>query len=265
MVYKAHSYDEYKLAMELFKKGLGTTDVLRMLGWPKTRKTTLYFWKYNKHKPAIARWIPEPSSELAYIIGVLIGDGSLYVNRRHYGIRLKVKDLEFAETFSRAMAKTLNKKYVKPKLNKSNMWVVTYSSKAFYTWYVEQTLETLKLFIEYSRKTVASFLKGLYDSEGNYNIYKSHKRKYKRIRLFNNNLKLLKYVQYLLRKYFDIVARGPYINARAGTERKMRNGNIIRTNYDNYLIAIHKKQHVEKFLDKIGFNISRKLELLQRI
>jgi len=44
----SHSYDEYKKAMDLLKKGYGLIETCRILGWPETRKkptTLLEVWK----------------------------------------------------------------------------------------------------------------------------------------------------------------------------------------------------------------------------
>ena len=71
-------------------------------------------------------------------------------------------------------------------------------------------------------------------------------------------MELLKYVQYLLKKYFGIVARGPYLNTKAGTKSKMKNGNVAKTTHNNYQMRIYRRQHTERFLDDIGFSILEK-------
>ena len=252
MKYRSYSYDEYLRAMEMIKK-LGVIETSKRLGihW-----RTLYDWKNGEHIPPAAKWIPEPSSELAYIIGVLLGDGSVSIDEYyHYRIQLGVKDLEFTEAFSRAMAKTLNKKYSIPKWSKSsNKWIVTYHSKAFYVWFKQQTMKALRQYIEYNKETATSFLKGLYDSEGNHNI---SKKGYIRIRLSNNNIELLRYAQYLLKRYLNIIATGPYLNAEAGEENKIENRKIKRKS-NNYQISINRKQYTRKFLSEIGFSIEEK-------
>jgi len=158
--------------------------------------------------------------------------------------------------FNRALANVLNKSIKKPIWRKPhNRWEICYDSKAFYTWYKQQELDTLKSFIEYNKDTVASFLRGLYDSDGNHYKYKG---KYSRIWLYNNNIDLLYYVQYLLRKYFNIVATGPYLHIRAGEVSVQKHGKRIRANYDNYRVAIYRKQYVKAFLSEIGFSIRDK-------
>jgi len=235
--------------MELLNQGLGPTEILRKTG---IKKRTIEGWIYEGKIPPLARWHPEPSNELAYVLGVLYGDG--YIVKEHnynYNIELLVKDYEFAIEFSRGMSRLLNKRYMKPKWSKAaGKWKVTYSSKAFYTWYKKQSLETLKQYIEYSRETVANFLRGLYDSEG-YNY------RCKRIHLSNNDEDLLRYVQYLFRKYFGIKATGPYLVTKAGTFME-RDGKRYRRNGNIYQIVISRKDSIKIFLSEVGFSIKKK-------
>lgn len=245
--------------MKMSKEGHGPTEIARRLN---VSLGTVEGWIYQGKVPPLAKWYPEPSNELAYVLGVLNGDGSVHVDKGDYRIQLKVKDYEFTETFSKTMSKLLNKKIAKPIWGKTdNRWTVMYQSKAFYMWYKKQNLESLKLYIEYSRETVANFLRGLYDSDGGH--YKS-KGRYSMIYLSNNNLKLLKYTQYLLREYFGITATGPYINVEAGTKRKIK-GKMAKANHDGYQIDINRKKHTKKFLSEIGFSITeRQLGLPRR-
>jgi len=97
---------------------------------------------------------------------------------------------------------------------------------------------------------VKYYLRGLYDSEGN--NYKN-----KLIQLSNTEEKLLEYVQYLLKKYFNIVATGPYLNKKAGTKTIIK-GVEYHYNQNLYSIQINRKLHVQKFLEEIGFTIMRK-------
>ena len=251
---RSYTYDDYIRAMEMLKKGFKLRAISRELNIPEG---TIKGWKYDKKMPPLARWHPEPSKELAYILGVLHGDGNLVVNGYNYIIQLGVKDYEFAEFFSKEMSRLLNKKAIKPNWDESNnRWQVKYYSKAFYIWFKRQNLETLKPFIEHNKLTIANFLRGLYDSEGSHYVCK--KRKCSRIDLSNDDLKLLKYVQYLLKKHFNITTRGPYLVVRAGTESKMKNGKIAKRNHDNYQIVIYRRQHTKRFVNEIGFTITEK-------
>ena len=230
----------------MFKMGVGITTISRKLGIPKS---TLHYWRHGIHKPATTRWTPKPTKELAYVIGVLLGDGDT-VEHGRYDIELRVVDYEFAEEFSRNIAKLLNKKFKKPKWKKSEkLWRVYYRSKAFCTWFKNQNLETLKPYIEYDIETVKAFLKAIYNSEGS-NIG------CKTISLSNTDIKLLKYVQELLRKYFSIITR-LYPVTKKGSIGKKKDKVFIRRK-DVYVTVIHKKWCVRKFLREIGFSITTK-------
>jgi len=163
--------------------------------------------------PPFAKWKAMQSKELAYVIRVLNGDGTVCRSESQYRyvIELVVIDKEFGEVFSRSMSRMLGVKYHKPRWDKKEKrWRVDYHSKASYTWYKkceEQGLEGFKEYIEYNRETVRYYLKGLFDSEGNNNGNKQ-------IFLCNSDIKLLRYVQYLLNKYFNIISTGPIYKGR---------------------------------------------------
>ncbi len=91
--------------MELLKH-MGTRKASKLLGIPRS---TLINWKHGQ-KPWQAKWTPKPTKELAYIIGVLMGDGTAVKHGSHYELRLVVRDREFAEEFNKMVAKLLNRK-----------------------------------------------------------------------------------------------------------------------------------------------------------
>jgi len=251
---REYSYDDWKKAMDLHNKyKLGYIRISRILG---INENTVNKWLYKGVVPPAAKWVAKPSKELAYILGISHGDGNITKNEANheYIIQVGVIDKEFAEMFSKVMAKLLDTSYHKPRWNeKEKKWRVRYKSKAFYLWYKkceEKGLEGFKKFIEYNKQTVKYYLKGLYDSDG-YN-YRNRK-----IHLGNTNIELLEYVQYLLKKYFNIKSTGPYLNKKAGT-KTIINGVKTTTKHNCYYISITRKLHVEKFLEEIGFSIVRR-------
>jgi len=259
---REYTYDDWKKAMDLHNKyKLGYRRISRILG---IKENTVKNWLYKGVVPLLARWIAETSKELAYIIGIIHGDGSVSKSKNkswyRYIIELATIDKEFAEVFSKVMAKLLSVNYHKPYWSeKERKWRVTYRSKAFYLWYKrteEQGLEGFKEYIECSKETVKYYLRGLYDSEG-YN-YKN-----KRICLYNTKKQLLKYIQYLLNRYYNVIAGGPCLVHKAGSKIVI-NGIETRYKHDYYYIFIGKKQHVRRFLEEIGFTIVRKQLGLRR-
>jgi intein-encoded DNA endonuclease-like protein len=247
---RRYSYEEYLKAMQMYKDGVGPTEISRALGIPLG---TVEDWIYRGKRPPAARWHPEPSKELAYVLGVLHGDAYLVKPRKNiYEVEARVKDIEFAVEFSKVTSKLLGRKYREPEWDDShNRWRVYYRSKAFHTWYREQNLKSLRQYIEHNEGTVAYFLRGLYDSEG-------CKYRCKQVSLSNNSEKLLYYVQYLLEKYFDIIATGPYLVVEAGSIHTIKNGEKIKANHNIYSIAISRKQDVQRFLSEVGFSIKEK-------
>ena len=157
------------------------------------------------------------------------------------------------------MSKVLGKKENKVVFDPMRkMWYVKYGSKAFYTWYIKQNLETLKYYIEHSRDCVKYFLRGLYDSEGSHIVTLNKSYTDQKINLYSSNIRLLKYVKSLLFKYFKIEASGPHINRRAGSKSVKYDGSIIVSRKDRYVLKISKRRHVKLFLKEIGFGIKRK-------
>jgi len=253
---REYSYDDWKKAMELHNKyKLGPTKISRILG---IDESTINNWLYYGVVPLTAKWVAKPNNELAYVIGTAQGDACVSKSKDNswykYVIILYAIDKEFAITFSRAMSRLLNKKYIEPRWDeKRKKWRVEYYSKAFYEWYKkceEQGLQGFKPYIEYNKETVKHYLRGLYDSEG-------FNKRNKQIRLYNIKKQLLEYIQCLLEKYFDIKATGPYLMYKAGTQTVI-NGIKTRYNHDYYEIDISRKEHVRRFLKEIGFSIIRK-------
>lgn len=108
-----------------------------------------------------------PSPSLAYILGVMLGDGCVY--KKSYRVRLLVKSFEFAQKF----AENLSKVGMKPHLtmvrrkNKhgtySQYWYVYVSRKAFCVWYSSLDLKSIR---EWIRGYEQYFVCGFYESEG---------------------------------------------------------------------------------------------------
>ena len=182
-------------------------------------------------------FLPAPSKELSYVIGVMLGDAYIGKHdKRSYEIDLRVKDYDFCKAFSLAMAKILNKKVREPRRIKDGRWRVRYYSIAFYHWWRRQNLETLKQYIEYNKETVRYFLRGIFDAEGS--------RSSSTIDLYNTDLSLLNYVQYLLLKYFGIQSR-LYFKVSGF-------GKLV------HILQIRRRRHRYLFLKEIGFTIRRK-------
>ena len=124
----------------------------------------------------------EPSEELAYVIGVILGDGYLekYYDKKSsgycYTVRLEVIDEDFAR---RRRGKTL--------------YCVKARSAMLYKWLKSLNLEKIGAMLQ-SERMKAAFLRGFFDSEGS--ISSSGGRRF--IDFYNKNKELMVFIEHLL-------------------------------------------------------------------
>jgi hypothetical protein len=149
-----------------------------------------------------------PSPTVSYILGVLAGDGYIYVgkrNEREHSVKamvgLNVKDLPFAMTFAEKLREIgLHPNvatYIQTGLGKGNtMYKVVAYSLQFTTWYKTLSLGDILYKYILTDTDRMAFIRGFYESEGCYSIYKG----YHTIRMANTNPQLLGEVRQMLIK-----------------------------------------------------------------
>jgi intein-encoded DNA endonuclease-like protein len=207
----------------------------------------------------------EPSEKLAYIIGAVLGDGYPKIKKRlrkgyrHTIIRFEAVDREFVEEVARCIAVVLNRPPPTLKIRKgTRKYFIEVESKTLWELLRRPIdLEKLRKYIEHCEKCLAAFLRGFADAEGSVD-----KNGY--ISIYNTELRLLMYVQELLRR-FGIESTGPRVCIPAGSLIKIDpiTGKIYTTKKDCYCIHIRSYCNVD-FYNYIGFTIVRKQERLQR-
>src|SRR5437879_9530728 len=132
-------------------------------------KGSISGWVRGIHNPSGGKnkFRAVPSPELAYVIGVIAGDGNLNVHGYNYEMLLSVTDYDFAEEFSRWLAKILGK----PNLYRvrwsetRERWIVQGSS-IFLHRFLSGGWQGLKRYVEHCYRCRASFLRALFDGEG---------------------------------------------------------------------------------------------------
>lgn len=189
-----------------------------------------------------------PTTNLAYLAGVLMGDGSCgkysqgqkSSSRFTYTVSLEVIERAFADSFSRALGKIGLKPFTfqaKKTGNRKNTWVVEGRSKMLYQWWKKQSLNSIEnLFFE-KDNFFKEFLRGFYESEGTINKWE--------LGLSNTNKELLTKIQRKLHQLsFKSSLRGSY--ERRGDRKP---------SYQLYILG--GKQERSRFLEMIKPSIKR--------
>jgi DNA endonuclease len=125
----------YHLVLDLRKEGLSYNQIIKMIHTEQgitLRKSHISGWINGKHKPFgyVRAFVPNPCAELAYVVGVSLGDGSTSTNRSYsHKIKLRVIDREFAAEFGRCLGVLLgrNAPLVKWR-DKTHSWYTEVSS-----------------------------------------------------------------------------------------------------------------------------------------
>ncbi|MEM1575803.1 MAG: LAGLIDADG family homing endonuclease [Nitrososphaerota archaeon] len=227
---------------------------------------TISTWINRKKHPLgrVNKFDDKPSPELAYVIGAIFGDGSLYFDKHyfHFLILLAVNDKEFANEFGKNLAKVLGKKGpYKPFWDEHRkQWVVEVTSILLYK-FLNKPLRELKPYIEYSNKTASAFLRALFDGEGCMFTKRYPKKYIRTLRLYSTDKELLNYAKFLLEKYFNINTTGPHLERKSGEVKHFPNGRITKTTKDFYYLYI-RTNSLLNFYKFINFSIKRKQQRL---
>jgi len=183
------------------------------------------------------------SEALAYILGVLYGDGSVVKNEKRfaYFIQLTVEKKEFADSFYKALKKiNLN-----PWISKNGKYYrVSAQSCIFYDWFKNLTFDNIEKILNNSKK-IKEFIRGFYESEGciyqnDFYYFKGEKIKRKTpmkiLSIFNTDAQVIMFVKKLLKKLnFHPKIYGPYKTSHKPI----------------YHLKILKQEEIERFFSMI--------------
>jgi hypothetical protein len=237
--------------------------------WVKTTRKPRFLYATRRQQRQLNSRARKLSQELAYIYGVLIGDGYLDMAEYSSRISLQVVDKEFATKFYHVLKKwsgfkptwresirihNHKTKYGSLIKDKSFYYTVRLGSKQAVKFLASKVKCKTKQWAvpkdikeSNNKRIISSFLKGLYDSEG-----------FPVLNVKNNNKRIeiemwgiqLRQVQTLLKK---LNIESTFIRGKKGDGR------------GTYVIRIIKKESIKSFAEKIGFTIERKKRKLQEI
>src|SRR5436309_6218419 len=219
-------------------------------------KGSISEWVRGNHNPSGGKnkFQAVASPELAYVIGVIAGDGNLSVHGYNYEMLLSVTDRDFAKEFSRCLAKILGKSnlYKVRWSENRKRWIVQGSSVLLHS-FLNGGWQQLKNHIEHSSQCRFAFLRALFDGEGSITG--------RNLTIINTDLSLLFYVKKLLTKS-RILTNKPYVMNRAGSILKdPHTGRIYKRRKDCYVMRV-SSMGLLRFAREIGFSIERKRRLL---
>jgi len=242
----------YKKVIELHNQGFGSRRIAKLLNLTDCERKAIERWIYpHKGRVCKPRTLPDltPSPQLSYVIGVRLGDGTVYHNKkyRNYEVKLKAKDREFVEHFQYCLSKVSRRKVSLYK-TKDGFWEAKASSKPLYLFLKTKRVTNYRSIIE---RFPSEFIRGFADSEGNVS-YSNDKYAYVRITMSNTNFRVLEFVQKLLLKNFKIFSS---LTIKGVTKGK-------KTAYD---LVISRQLDVATFARFIGFTIKRKMRKLSNV
>ena len=206
----------------------------------------------------------KPSKELAYVFGVMFGDGNIFFHesKKDYIIGLGAIDRDFVEYFSRCISKVLNKEtnYVvvryKQKAMDSFMYSARARSKELY-YFIKELKEDFEKVKPFANAYPKEFIQGVADSEGCPSITTRSTFSIGVCVASSMNVTLLAFVSLLLMKKFRIRSR-VYHSKKKGETDSCINGRWITRQNDLFVLSITNFCSTKLFSKKVNFNIGRK-------
>jgi DNA endonuclease len=222
----------------------------------KLSKYHVSYWLRGSHFPdgSVRKFVPAPTAEVGYVIGVMLGDGSMSVCGDHdYKLKLRVTDKDFAEAFAETIAIVLDRPVPHVRYHaKTNAWHVDVASLLLQQ-FLRRPIVELATIIEKSEECKSGFLRGFFDSEGSaYGGY---------LTASNTDTDLIQLTLTFLHS-FGIETTGPRLGTRGDRDVVIK-GRSYHANKDCLVIRVRAESR-RLFLDKVGFNIMRKKQNLLR-
>ena len=245
----------YYLVSELVQRKLSYRQIQQVVLQRKhawLSKSTISYWARRIHNPLgkVNQFQSGPSPELAYVIGVVLGDGNLNIHGYNAELILAVTDYDFAEEFSASLATILGqpKPYKVRWHPRKNRWIVQGASILLYN-FLSCDWRDLKKWIEHCSRCRAAFLRAFYDAEGSVSGRK--------LSLHNTKKALLLYIQDLLKQHRIETSR-LYLRRSAGTALlDPGSGKVYFRRKDGFSFIVRTKS-LPQFAKEIGFSIERK-------
>ena len=207
-------------------------------------------WVDDRHHPYGSTYEIDltPPPELAYVIGVSKGDGSVRVQKWNHRVRLRVIDKESAMEFDRCASSILgSSRRAITWLSKQGLWceVLSVLLVRFLRGPFPRIVEAVT-----HEGCAAGFLRGFFDSEASMSG--------RSLDISNTNLKVMRPVRSLLMKA-RICTTGLRLAREGG--RLVTKGWVCHANRDIYPLHV-RPVSLPRIAEKLGFSVDRKRDAL---
>ena len=209
-------------------------------------------------------FLKKPTKELAYVLGVMFGDGNIFYHKKKqdYVVRLEAIDRDFVEHFSKCVSKVLSKETnyavvrYKQKAMGSFMYFARARSKELY-YFIKELKEDFEKVKPFANAYPKEFIQGLADSEGCPSISARNSFQVGVVVAVSTNENLLMFVCDLLFKSFEIKTK-LRLQHKAGKTDSIINGRSITRTMNLYSLIIARVEDTKTYSKLIGFSIKRK-------
>lgn len=188
------------------------------------------------------------SDNMAYILGVIFGDASVFRSGQgHYIIRLHVTSIVFIKSFQNAL-KLIDLKPSKVRRrenyrkNQHDSFEISAFSKRFYKYFININIETLEDELTKKRSLTFAWLRGFYESEG---CITKNRNNALIVTMTNTDRKII----YLVKKLLDT------INIKHSCYTYRRENPNHKTKYDIYIRGTSAEKR--KFIEELNPVIKR--------
>ena len=206
-------------------------------------------WVNGRHHPfgSAYEFSASPSPELAYIIGVSKGDGSVRSQKWNHRVRLRVIDKEFAEEFDRCASHVLGSpRHAITWLSNHGLWCVEVLSVLLVRFLRGPFSQVVKA-VTHCEKCAAGFLRGFFDSEASMSG--------RSLDVSNGSIRIMRLVKQLLLK-IGVQSTGPRLAQKGGRLVTIK-GRIYRANKNIYALHVLSTS-LSEYANQVGFSIERK-------
>ncbi|GEM_PF-1419437 len=254
----------YYFVRELNKNGIGYRRIQRIV---KERygvwisRSNISYWVRGLHSPLKEPYNKPDFSkpEMAWIAGMLAGDGTIKVRKEGRSIELKARDEELVKEAARKLAIVMGreKPYAVNRLGDGRYYVSVQSRELVDHLSVRENL------LKYLERNPKEFIQAFFDCEGCVSGYITQDGLFNfQLSAANTDLKVLEEIQKEL-KIMDVTS-SIYINHPKGKVVITRKG-ITVARKECYTLCIRGLLNFMVFKEKIGFCIARKREKLADI